>query len=221
MTMEHVSFHYPRRDQPTIKEASIEIHTGQRVAVVGPSGCGKSTLARLLTGLIRPSSGKILVGGLDPHRCGPNDMLPSIGYMTQEPYIFAGSIADNVRFARPDATDEAVEKALQLAGLTSVKGGSLLAERVGPSGAGLSGGQRQRVMLARVLLIDPQFIIFDEPSAALDFRAARRFFSDVLAALTGKTILVITHDTQNLDWADATIEIGDGSLQMTCTRRTA
>ena len=126
--MKGVSFCYPRREQPTIDGANVEIHAGQRIAVVGQSGSGKSTFARLLAGLILPSSGTILVGGIEPHGTGSGGRVASIGYMTQEPYLFAGSVGDNVRFARPDATDEAISGALELAGLTSITGHSVAAE---------------------------------------------------------------------------------------------
>jgi ATP-binding cassette subfamily C protein LapB len=213
--VEGLSFTYPGRDEPVLHNVSLRIAPGQHAAVVGRSGSGKSTLGRLLAGLLPPDQGSILIGGVDPFAQRGAAWLPPVGYMTQEPYIFAGTIFENVRFAHPDSTEDQVKAALILAGLPEMaETGRLHGQCLGQGGAGLSGGQKQRVMLARVLLLKPRFIIFDEPSSALDPYAAKRFFSDVLAALDGSTVLVITHHTSDLAWADVVLEFGDAGLSV-------
>ncbi len=141
-------------------------------------------------------------------------MHVTIGMLSQEIYIFAGTVAENIKYGHPSATDDEVCAAARLAGLAkfieSLPEG--YETMLGQRGSRFSGGQRQRLALARVILQDPSVVLFDEPSASLDPANARRFFSEVLRAFEGKTVLVITHDLKDVGWADQIILIESGQL---------
>ena len=139
----------------------------------------------------------------------------SVGVLSQEPYIFQGTIQENIQYGRPAATDEQVCEAARIAGIADHI--ESLPDRyqtqVGQRGSGLSGGQKQRIALARVILQDPSLIVFDEPSSSLDPANARRLFEAVMSVFADRTVLVITHDWSNLDWADRVIELGKGYVR--------
>jgi ABC-type multidrug transport system fused ATPase/permease subunit len=226
---EGVTFAYSDSEKPSVANISLCVPSGAKVALVGSSGSGKSTLAKLIAGLYRPTTGRITVGGQEVVPIEAAGAGASVGMLTQDIYIFADTIMENIRYGRPNATDREVREAAEIAGLAS-----LIASRndgydmrLGQRGTGLSGGQKQRLALARVVLQNPDVIIFDEPSAALDAENARRFFDTVLSVFAGKTVLVITHDLTRLDWADQIVVMADGQvleigfLDELCTKNTA
>jgi ATP-binding cassette subfamily B protein len=135
--------------------------------------------------------------------------------LSQDTHIFSGTFADNVRYAKPEASNADIERATELAGLGQFV--QSLPERydtlLGQRGYGLSGGQKQRLALARVLLQDPPFVLFDEPSSSLDPENTHRFFCDVMESLRGKTVVVITHDLHDLAWADQVIYMVNGTIK--------
>lgn len=213
ITFDGVRFRYPDRSIDTLKNVGFEIGAGTTVALVGPSGGGKSTIARLITGLVKPTAGRIVVGD---DIAGGADHIPRVGMLSQDVYIFAGTVADNIRYGHPNASQEMVEVVAQKAGLGSFV--NTLPARfdttLGQRGAGLSGGQKQRLALARVLLQDPNVVVLDEPTSGLDADASRAFFRQVLHTFGGKkTVIVITHNLDNLSWADHVIMIEDGQVR--------
>ena len=212
IAFEGVSFRYPGRDTDALCGMAFKIPAGSNVALVGPSGGGKSTVARLLAGLVPATRGRVVIGD----RTAMRSACPArVGMLSQDVYIFAGTVSDNIRYGRPDAPQIAVEQAARKAGLSDYvetlpeKYNSILGQR----GAGLSGGQKQRLALARVLLQDPDVLVLDEPTSGLDAEGSRVFFRQVLQSFRGRTIFVITHNLDNLLWADSVIMIENGRIR--------
>lgn len=189
---------------------TLDIPRGSTLAVVGPSGAGKSTVAMLLQGLLPAASGQLLLEGRE---ADPRDLQRAAVTVAQKPFLFSGTVAQNLRLARPDASDEdlweALEKARLAAEIAAKQRG--LATQVGEDGGALSGGQIRRLAIARALLSDAQLLIFDEPTADLD-RRAERLVDESLQALTGEhTLVIIAHRLATTRWADQVLVLDSGS----------
>lgn len=164
------SFSYQTRSEPSLKDISLSLNQGETVAFVGPSGAGKSTLAKLLVGLYRPAGGHLLINNIDGERIDYGAFRSRIGYVSQETQLFAGSIRENLLFVKPNASDKECLEALKQAAATSIieRADKGLDTRIGEGGLKLSGGERQRLAIARALLREPDFIVFDEATSSLD-----------------------------------------------------
>jgi thiol reductant ABC exporter CydC subunit len=195
----------------------IDVRPGDRLLVTGPSGSGKSTFAAVLVRFLEPSAGLVeLVGSdrsIDIRRLSGDDVRRVVCLCAQDPHIFDTSVVENVRLAKPGATDEEVRAALSAAQLidwiASLPDG--LSTLVGEHGARLSGGQRQRLSLARALLADAPVIVFDEPTEHLDEVTASTLAADLLAATEGRTVVMITHRPELIDSATWSARIDLGS----------
>ena len=191
---EHVDFAYePAR--AILHDVSFEIPAGKTVAVVGPSGSGKSTLARLLYRFYDVQAGKILIAGQDIRSVTQASVRRAIGIVPQDTVLFNDTVAYNIRYGKPDASDAEVEQAARAAHIhdfimSTPKG---YATMVGERGLKLSGGEKQRVAIARTLLKDPPILIFDEATSALDSANERAIQAEIKSAARGKTTLVIAH----------------------------
>ena len=191
---EHVDFAYePARS--ILHDVSIDIPAGKTVAVVGPSGSGKSTLARLLYRFYDPQQGRILIAGQDIRSVTQTSVRRAIGIVPQDTVLFNDTVAYNIRYGRPDATDAEVEQAARAAHIhdfiaSTPKGYQTM---VGERGLKLSGGEKQRVAIARTLLKDPPILIFDEATSALDSANERAIQAEIKSVARGKTTLVIAH----------------------------
>ncbi len=165
-----VSFSYASGDRPSLEKINLRIEAGETVAFVGPSGSGKSTLVKLLVGLYRPSTGKILLNSLDSVNLDYGDLRKRIGLVAQETQLFAGTVRENLVFVKPDASDKECLEALKFAAATPIieRGGKRLDTKIGEGGIKISGGERQRLAIARALLRNPEIIIFDEATSSLD-----------------------------------------------------
>jgi len=185
----------------------LDLAPGASVAVVGPSGSGKSTLAALLVRFLAPSAGHYALGGAG-EVCG-DDVRAVVGLLDDDPYLFSSTLAENVRLARPDATDEEVADALVRARLgewlAALPDG--LATRLGDGAASVSGGERARIGLARLLLADHPVLVLDEPTAHLDTPTARLVAADLLAERGRRSVVWVTHDGIGLEDVDAVLEI--------------
>jgi ATP-binding cassette subfamily C protein CydD len=193
---------------------SFDIHPGRRVALVGPSGAGKTTVASLLLGFTRPTQGRILVDGEPLDALDMDDWRRHLAWVPQNPRLFVGSIADNIRLGRPDADDAAVrtaaERAFAAAFIEALPAG--YETPVGERGAGLSGGQIQRIALARAFLRDARLVVLDEATASLDpaSEAAVQRAVDALAA--GRSMLVIAHRLATVRDADRILVLDHGRI---------
>ncbi|MDR0274835.1 MAG: ABC transporter ATP-binding protein/permease [Burkholderiaceae bacterium] len=192
--LEDVRFAY-ESDREILHGVSLYIPAGQTVAVVGPSGAGKSTLARLLYRFYDVSGGRILIGGQDIRAVTQASVRAAIGIVPQDTVLFNDTVAYNIRYGRPSASDAEVEQAARAAHIhdfiaATPKGYATL---VGERGLKLSGGEKQRVAIARTLLKDPPVLIFDEATSALDSRNERAIQAELRSAARGKTTLVIAH----------------------------
>ena len=191
---EHVDFGYePRR--PLMHDFSLEIPHGRTVAVVGSSGSGKSTLARLLLRLYDPAAGQVSIGGQPLTTLTQHSLRQTIGVVPQDPMLFNDTIAYNIAYGRPGATQEEVQAAAQAARIHGFIAGTPqgYATPVGERGLKLSGGEKQRVAIARTLLKDPPILIFDEATSALDSANERAIQAELKSAAEGKTTLLIAH----------------------------
>ncbi|MFJ4850684.1 MULTISPECIES: thiol reductant ABC exporter subunit CydD [unclassified Streptomyces] len=188
---------------------SLRVSPGETVAITGASGAGKSTLLSVLLGFTRPTAGRVLVGGTALDDLELADWHRHIAWVPQRPHLFAGTLADNVRLARPDADDATVRAALREAGAPELDP----ARRVGEAGAGLSAGQRQRVALARAFLADRPVLLLDEPTAALDGDTEAAVVDAVRRLAVGRTVVLVVHRPALLAIADREIRLGDGPVR--------
>lgn len=205
--VEGVGVTYPGRATPTPRDVSFRAAVGDVVAVSGPSGTGKSTLLRVLLGLLAPDEGRVLVssadGAVDLSDLDPAAWRRELGWVDQSPYLFPGTVADNVRLSDPDASDDRVADALAAAGLDPARREQV----VGESGAGLSAGERRRVALARALLRRPALLLLDEPTAGLDPATEADVLRAVRAAAAHAAVVMVSHRPAALAVADQVIEL--------------
>ena len=213
IVFDRVQFAY-EPGQPVLRDLSLTIPRGQRIALVGPSGAGKSTLAQLLLRLYDPQSGSVRIGGVDLRKFEATDLRKQFGVVPQDPFIFRTTMRDNVRVARSDATDEAIRRACELANawefIARLPGG--LDARVGEGGSSLSGGQRQRLAIARALLSEPQCFIFDEATSALDTLSEQLIQEALDKNLGGRTVIFIAHRLATVKNCDRILVIAEGRV---------
>ena len=204
-----VTVRHEGRAEPSLDAASLTVEPGETVALVGPSGVGKSTLLNVILGFARPDEGQVRVGGRDLADLDPERWRSRIAWVPQRPHLFAGTIAENVRLARPDAGDEAVVAALRDAGaydfVAALPDGMLTA--LGEDGAGLSAGQRQRIALARAFLADRPLLLLDEPTASLDGESEAGIVDAVRRLAAGRTVLLVVHRPALLAVADRVVAL--------------
>lgn len=212
LELEGVTVRHEGRAEPSLDAATLVVEPGETVALVGPSGSGKTTLLNVLLGFTAPTEGRVRVGGTDLSDLDLDRWRERIAWVPQHPYLFAGTIAENVRLARPDADDAAVTRALRDAGaydfVTALPLGA--DTPLGEDGTGLSAGQRQRLALARAFLADRPLLLLDEPTAALDGETEATLVPTIRRLATGRTVLLVIHRPALLSVADRVVEVGGG-----------
>jgi len=183
------------RGAPVLEDLSFAIRAGEVLAIVGPSGSGKSTIADLVLRLLDPDNGTVRLDGRDLRTLSLKDLRRHVALVDQQPFILHASIAENIRYARPDASDAEVESAAREAALDGFI--DLLPQKydtiVGERGAALSVGERQRLALARAFLMDPAVLVLDEPTSALDPASEQRIVAGYENVMRNRTVIVITH----------------------------
>lgn len=210
---DHVSFHY-EVDEPVIQDLSFKIPQGQKVALVGTTGGGKTTIVNLLCRFYEPSSGTIRIAGHDYLEYSLQDIQSRIGVVLQIPHLFSGSIRDNIRYGRLDATDEEIEHAAQLAGahdfITKFEKG--YDSDVGEGGNLLSVGQKQLISIARALLANPDIFVMDEATSSVDTLTEALIQKGMHELMTGRTSFIIAHRLSTIKSADQIFVIENGRI---------
>lgn len=212
--LENVTMHHGRA--PVLDNASLAIPAGSLTAILGPSGAGKSTLADLLVRFLDPVSGSVTIDGTDLRELSLIDLRARVLLVDQAPFLFNASIAENIAFARPEATIEQITAAASAAGLDPLiaRLSQGLATRTGERGLALSAGERHRIAIARALLRQPDVLILDEPTAALDEETERVVALGLRRALPHATLIVITHKPALAEMADHVIRLEGGKARI-------
>ncbi|MBM3153550.1 MAG: ABC transporter ATP-binding protein, partial [Chloroflexi bacterium] len=214
VTFDHVSFHYQDDPALVLEDISLEIKAGETVALVGETGAGKTTLVKLLSRFHDPTTGFVLVDGHDLRSVSQLSLRSQMGVVLQDPFLFNGSVNDNIRFGRLDANDDEIVSAAQAVGAhefiqhlkngydTSVEEGGVL----------LSVGQRQLISFARALLADPRILVLDEATSSVDTQTEQVIQSGLARLLKGRTSFVIAHRLSTITNADRIVVIHDGKV---------
>jgi ATP-binding cassette subfamily B protein len=209
-----VGFRYPGAEHAVLSHLSFRVEPGQTTAVIGSTGAGKSTLVNLVVRLFDATEGTVLVDGVDVRRLDASLLWGQIGYVPQKAYLFSGTVASNLRFGRPDATDAELWDALEIAqaaGFVQSRPGGLDSE-ITQGGANVSGGQRQRLAIARALVVRPEIYVFDDSFSALDLATDARLRAALAPHTTDAAVLVVAQRVSTIQDADQILVLEDGEL---------
>ncbi|WP_312242315.1 type I secretion system permease/ATPase [Pantoea sp.] len=218
LTLKNVSFSYPASDPRDVREIlkniNVTIKQGERVGIIGNIGSGKSTLLRILARLYTPTKGKLLLDNLDCGQIDPADWRTSVGYVGQDNRLFNGTLRENITLGMPDASSEAILAVARMTGVDRIaashpRGYDM---SIGEMGQNLSGGQKQLVSLARSLLLQPKMILMDEPTSSMDAMSEMVFINYLKRAMSGRTLVLVTHRFSLLDIVDRLIVIDGGEI---------
>jgi ATP-binding cassette subfamily B protein len=209
-----VGFHYPGADQPVLTDISFTVSAGRTTAIVGSTGAGKTTLVSLVPRLFDATAGQILVDGVDVRDLRLEDVWDRIGLVPQKPYLFSGTVASNLHFGKPDATEAEMWEALEVAQaaefVRAMPGG--LEARIEQGGTNVSGGQRQRLSIARALVRRPEIYLFDDSFSALDLTTDARLRAALAPATTDAAVVIVAQRVSTIATADEIIVLEDGRI---------
>lgn len=209
-----VSYTFPGANSPILKDLSLNIPAGQKVAIVGRMGSGKSTMSRLISGLIEPSEGAVLIDGVDLRQIDASDVRRNVGVMLQETWLFSGSVKENLQMGFYEYDDAHILNIAKVSGVDDFvashpQGYDMeLRER----GEGLSGGQRQSINLARALLHDPNLLILDEPTSSMDTATEKAVIGRLKSWAGNRTLIMVTHRNSLLELADRVLVMDQGTV---------
>ena len=213
VVFEHVEFSY-EESKKILKDISFTLNAGKSIAIVGPSGSGKSTIVNLIPRLYDVDSGSVTFDGIDVRKLDLKFLRDQVGVVSQETYLFNGTIRENLLYAKPDATEEAMVEALKKANIWDFieKQEKGIDTEVGNRGLKLSGGEKQRISIARIILKDPTIFIFDEATSALDSISEKKIQDAIDPIIKSKTSILIAHRLSTILAADEILVIKDGTI---------
>ncbi len=209
-----VSFRYPDGDEMVLEHFDLKVPHGTNVAIVGETGAGKSTLVNLVCRFYEPTMGQVLIDGRDVRERSQLWLHSSIGYVLQTPHLFSGSVRDNLRYGKPDATDEEIWRALRLVSAEDVvnKLDKGLDSDVGEGGSNLSTGEKQLLSFARALLADPRILVLDEATSSIDTVTEKAIQDAIGTVIKGRTSFVIAHRLSTIVNANIILLVSDGKI---------
>jgi ATP-binding cassette subfamily B protein len=210
----NVSFAYPGAGHPVLDDISFRVGPGETTAIIGSTGAGKTTMVNLVTRLFDPTAGTVLVDGVDVRELAPDLLWGRVGYVPQRAYLFSGTVASNLRFGRPDATDDELWRALEIAQaadfVQAMPEG--IESEITQGGTNVSGGQRQRLSIARALVVKPEIYVFDDSFSALDLATDARLRAALAPHVADAAVLVVAQRVSTIRNADQIIVLEDGEI---------
>jgi ATP-binding cassette subfamily B protein len=211
---EHVSFSYPGAEEPALQDVSFSANAGEVTAIIGGTGSGKSTLVNLIPRFYDVDRGRVLVDGVDVREMQQTELRARIGFVPQRALLFTGSIADNLRFGKADASDAELERAARVAQATEFIAGMAdgLDSAIAQGGMNLSGGQKQRLSIARALVKQPEIYVFDDSFSALDFATDARLRAALKAETSGATVFIVSQRVGTIMDADRIVVLDEGRV---------
>jgi ATP-binding cassette, subfamily B, multidrug efflux pump len=214
-----VSFHYPGAELAVLRDVDLVAHPGQTTAVIGSTGSGKTTLLNLIPRLFDATGGTVLVDGVDVRQLDPARLTRTVSFVPQKPYLFSGTVASNLRYGRPDATDEELWKALEVAQAKDFVDGfpEKLDAPIGQGGNNVSGGQRQRLAIARALVARPEIYLFDDSFSALDYSTDAALRAALSREISDATVVIVAQRVSTIRDADRIIVLDEGRVVGTGT----
>jgi len=211
---DRVEFQYPGAESPVVADLSFEALPGQTTAIIGSTGSGKSTIVNLVPRLVDATGGRVLVGGVDVRDADPDTLWSHIGLVPQRPYLFTGTVASNLRYGNPDASDDILWEALRVAQadkfVADMPGG--LDAPISQGGTNVSGGQRQRLSIARALVRQPQVYVFDDSFSALDVATDARLRAELGPVTRTATLIIVAQRVSTIRNADTIIVLDTGRI---------
>jgi ATP-binding cassette subfamily B protein len=214
LELKHVEFRYPGAESPVLSDISFSSRAGQTTAIIGSTGAGKSTLLGLVPRLFDATSGSVFVDGVDVRQLDPDVLRARLGLVPQKPYLFSGTVASNLRYGKPDATDDELWEALDIAQakdfVAAMPGG--LGARIEQGGVNVSGGQRQRLAIARALVRRPEVYLFDDSFSALDLATDARLRAALKPHTRSATVVVVAQRVSTIMDADQILVLEDGQV---------
>jgi ATP-binding cassette subfamily B protein len=214
LELRRVSYVYPGAHDPVLRDVTFEARPGQTTAIIGSTGAGKTTLIGLIPRLFDVTSGQVLVDGVDVRELDPDVLWSKIGLVPQTPYLFSGTVASNLRYGKPNATEEEMWAALEIAQakefVAAMSGG--LEAKISQGGTNVSGGQRQRLCIARALIRKPELYLFDDSFSALDLATEARLRHALGRATRDATVVIVGQRVSTIKDADQIVVIEDGAV---------
>jgi len=219
LELRSVDFRYPGAEEPVLCDVSLVARPGRTTAIIGSTGSGKTTLLNLVPRLFDATEGEVLVDGVNVRDLDPAALSRAVGLVPQSPYLFSGTVASNLRYGRPDATDEELWQALEVAQarefVEAMPGG--LEEPISQGGTNVSGGQRQRLAIARTLVHRPEIYLFDDSFSALDYATDARLRAALAAEITDATLVIVAQRVNTIRDADRILVLDAGRVVGTGT----
>jgi ATP-binding cassette subfamily B protein len=214
LRLDQVSFCYPGAEQPVLDDISFTTRPGRTTAIVGSTGAGKTTLVSLVPRLFDATSGEVIVGGVDVRDLDPDVLWQTMGLVPQKPYLFTGTVASNLQYGKPDATESEMWEALEVAQaadfVRAMPGG--LDARIEQGGTNVSGGQRQRLSIARALVRKPDIYLFDDSFSALDLATDARLRAALVPYTRDAAVVIVAQRVSTISTADEIVVLDDGRI---------